>query len=52
MEHCKIQSTYLIGDINLANPGLACTGFKNEGPGWTGVVMDQYETTDQGTFCK
>lgn len=51
MEYCKNNSTYLIGNINLTNPKLACKDFTNAGPGWVGVVTDQYETIDQGTIC-
>lgn len=49
MDYCKANSSYLIGNINTTNSGLACTGLQNVGPGWIGVVKDEYVTTDQGT---
>lgn len=51
IKNCKSEGVYPIGNFNLSNVGSACENLSNDGPGWVGVVRDQYFLQDQGKFC-
>ena len=50
IDKCKSKGSYPIGNLNLSNGRSACKNLSNEGPGWIGVVRDQYIGQDQGKF--
>lgn len=48
LDKCKSKDSYPIGNLNLSNVRSACENVSIEGPGWIGVVKDQYIGQDQG----
>eukprot|EP00105_Crassostrea_gigas_P043594 XP_019927742.1 PREDICTED: uncharacterized protein LOC105340218 isoform X5 [Crassostrea gigas] len=48
MKICKMNDTYLLGNINLSNVTSACLGNKHESPYWIGIFREKYFNTDQG----
>lgn len=53
MEQCRISqlSTYLLGDINLADPGLVCERVPPQFEVfWVGVAQQIYTSIDQGIY--
>lgn len=53
MEQCRISqpSTYLLGDINLNDPGLVCESVPPQYTvAWVGVARQRYTSIDQGIY--
>ncbi|XP_065937675.1 uncharacterized protein [Magallana gigas] len=52
MEFCKIVNNgfYLLGNITLIDARSACMGLQNSGPGWIGIIKENFEKLDQGHF--
>lgn len=53
MEQCRISqlSTYLLGDINLTDPGLVCERVPSQFKVvWVGVAQQIYTSIDQGIY--
>lgn len=48
MEVCKSKNYYLLGNINLSDAKSSCTGLQNSGPGWIGVIKENFVKSDQG----
>lgn len=50
MEFCKIVNNgfYLLGNITLIDARSACMGLQNSGPGWIGIIKENFEKLDQG----
>lgn len=53
MEQCKKSqpSTYLLGDVNLNQPGLVCNSIPRQLQLiWVGVARQIYTSNDQGIY--
>lgn len=53
MEQCRKSqlSTYLLGDINLTDPGLVCERVPHQfDVFWVGVAWQIYTSIDQGIY--
>lgn len=48
MELCKMNSMYLLGNINLSNVTSACLEHEHLAPYWIGILREKYLNTDQG----
>lgn len=48
MRICKMNDTYLLGNINLSNVTSACLGHEHGAPYWIGIFKEKYLNTDQG----
>lgn len=48
MEVCKSKNSYLLGNVNLLDANSACAGLQNTGPGWIGVIKENFVKSDQG----
>lgn len=49
---CKMNDTYLLGNINLSNVTSACFGHEHGAPYWIGIFREKYFNTDKGNEFK
>lgn len=48
MRICKMNDTYLLGNINLSNVTSACLRHEHGAPYWIGIFREKYFNTDKG----
>lgn len=49
MEFCsETPNGYYLGNVNLSDVHSSCTGLKHSGPGWIGVIKENFVKSDQG----
>lgn len=44
----QTANDYYLGNINLSDVISSCTGLKHSGPGWIGVIKENFVKSDQG----
>lgn len=52
MRICKMNDTYLLGNINLSNVTSACLRHEHGAPYWIGIFREKYFNTDKGNEFK